>query len=88
MAEATKRVDLPRVYLYELDSVRKAPQEVELGERALFDAVRRGRVVVISMNQFAASPVMMSLLFERGAHAVGEELDEQTLQILSLIRQG
>lgn len=88
MAEATKRVDLPRVYLYELDSVRKAPQEVELGERALFDAVRRGRVVVISMNQFAASPVMMSLLFERGAHAVGEELDEKTLQILSLIRQG
>ncbi len=88
MGDAMARVDLPWVYLYELDSVRKAPWEIELGEQALFDAIRRGRVVVVSMNQFAASPVMMSLLFSRGTHAEGEELDEQTLQILSLIRQG
>ncbi len=51
------------VYLFELDSVRKTDQEIEIGQKALYnEIVCNGNVVVLTYNQLVDSRGFFSLL--------------------------
>lgn len=48
------------VYLFELDSVRNSPAELEAGQRALFEEiVKNGNIVVLTFNQLADSEAFL-----------------------------
>lgn len=67
------------VYLFELDSVRSTPEEILLGQWALFREVAlKGNRVVLTFNQLTDSQSFLC--------AVGEE--ESRSQILELFRMG
>ncbi len=52
-----------RVYLFELDSVRKTDNEIIRGQKALFNEIsHNGNVVVLTFNQFVDSRGFFSLL--------------------------
>lgn len=51
------------IYLYELDSVRNSPEEVEYAQQALFEElVMNGNIVVLSFNQLTDSKSFVSLI--------------------------
>ena len=51
------------VYLYELDSVRNSPKEIEAGQNALFEEIAlNGNAVVISFNQLIDSHAFLATL--------------------------
>ena len=61
------------VYLFELDSVRKTDEEIEVAQNALLDEiVLNGNVVVMTYNQLVDSRGFFSLLcnekYEPGNH--------------------
>lgn len=54
------------VYLYELDSVRNDPKEIELGQAALFEEiVKNGNTVVLAFNQLADSEAFLSAVKDK-----------------------
>lgn len=57
------------VYLFELDSVRKTKEEIELGQNALFDEiVMHGNTVVCTFNQITDSPVFLAILSDENKY--------------------
>lgn len=57
------------VYLFELDSVRKTTEEIELGQNALFDEiVMHGNTVVCTFNQITDSPVFLAILSDKNKY--------------------
>lgn len=54
------------VYLYELDSVRNNPKEIELGQKALFEEiVKNGNTVVLAFNQLSDSEAFLSAVKDK-----------------------
>ena len=51
------------VYLFELDSVRTSPYEINLGQKAMYDEiVIKGNTVVLTFNQLTDSKVFLCAL--------------------------
>lgn len=58
------------VYLYELDSVRNSPQEIQIGQQALFEEiVKKGNTVVLSFNQLTDSEAFLCAVRNKDAYA-------------------
>lgn len=54
------------VYLFELDSVRNNPKEIEIGQAALFEEiVKNGNTVVLAFNQLADSEAFLSAVKDK-----------------------
>ncbi len=54
------------VYLYELDSVRNNPKEIELGQKALFEEiVKNGNIVILAFNQLTDSEAFLSAVKDK-----------------------
>ena len=54
------------VYLFELDSVRKSDEEIELGQKAIYNEIAvNGNTVVLTYNQLVESRAFFSLLNEK-----------------------
>lgn len=67
------------VYLFELDSVRNSPQEIQCGQQALFrEVVLKGNRVVLSFNQLTDSEGFLCALRDRNIYT----------QIVSLFSMG
>lgn len=57
------------VYLFELDSVRKTPAEIEAGQSALFEEiVRNGNTVVLTFNQLTDSDAFLAPLHQEDSY--------------------
>jgi len=67
------------VYLFELDSVRNTPKEIEIGQAVMFEEIaRNGNTVVLSFNQLTDSHAFMAAV----------ENKETYPHILDLFRKG
>ena len=57
------------VYLFELDSVRSTPQEMEKGQQAMFEEiVRNGNRVVLSLNQLTDSQAFLAAVKNKDSY--------------------
>lgn len=57
------------VYLYELDSVRNSPEEIQRGQDALFEEiVKKGNTVVLSFNQLTDSEAFLCAVRDEKAY--------------------
>ncbi|MCD8142720.1 MAG: hypothetical protein LUD83_05535 [Clostridiales bacterium] len=71
-----------KVYLYELDSVRNSPAEIELAQKRLFEEiVGNGNTVVLSLNQLLDGMGFTGALY-------GDKGDENYQTILKLFQSG
>lgn len=60
------KMDKKKVYLFELDSVRKTDEEIIYGQRCLYnEIVANGNVVVMTFNQFVDSRAFFNLLDDK-----------------------
>ena len=67
------------VYLFELDSVRNTPQEIEIGQAAMFEEIaRNGNSVVLSFNQLTDSHAFIAAVENKDTYP----------HILELFRKG
>lgn len=58
------------VYLFELDSVRKLPHEINLGQKAMYDEiVVKGNTVVLTFNQLTDSQAFLCALEDEKRHS-------------------
>ena len=57
------------VYLFELDSVRATPREIEIGQQAMFEEiVGNGNRVVLSLNQLTDSQAFLAAVKDKEAY--------------------
>lgn len=81
-----------KVYLFELDSVRKTDDEIMYGQQCLYNEIAvNGNVVIMTFNQFVDSRAFFSLLdddkyrnniislFEKGVLRISQYKDTRTL---------
>lgn len=81
-----------KVYLFELDSVRKTDEEILYGQQCLYnEIVNNGNIVVMTFNQFVDSRAFFSLLddkeyreniislFEKGVLRISQYKDIRTI---------
>lgn len=67
------------VYLFELDSVRTSPHEINLGQKVMYDEIFvKGNTVVLTFNQLADSKAFLCVLENKKQHS----------QILELFKLG
>lgn len=75
------------VYLYELDSVRNSPEEIQRGQDALFEEiVKKGNTVVLSFNQLTDSEAFLCAV--RDEEAYEQIVSLFTLGALKISRYG